>query len=194
MDARGPLPEDRQDLEGPRGTTESPRVGIYTPKRRWAASHWGLLLLGILVILILGSVWVSRLVYRDSPEGRLRSYVPESIRETCKAEYTTSLIKIHYVATDGFPTATASLFCFWPVGCIYSFTLARRAFGPGSKQGRAPGRSWRELPNRTAQEAGLRARDPGAVEANSVRTGQMPTGLLRRDILGALIHEYESAA
>lgn len=106
------MPEDRQDLEGPRGTTESPRVGINTPKRRWVASHWGLLLLGILVILILGSVWVS-LVYGYSPEGRLRSYVPESIRETCRAEYTTSLIKIHYVATDGYPAATAGLFCFW---------------------------------------------------------------------------------
>jgi hypothetical protein len=54
--------------------------------RRWVTSPWGiLLLLGVLVVLVVGIV---RLAHRYSPEGRLRSYVPESIRGTCRAEFT----------------------------------------------------------------------------------------------------------
>ena len=84
------------------------------PKRRWVASHWGtLLLLGVVVLLIVGSVLVPRLVYRYSPEGRLRSYIPESIRGTCEPESTSYPSEIAYVATEGYPTAIAGLMCFW---------------------------------------------------------------------------------
>lgn len=70
-----------------------------------------LLLLGVLVIVIVVSV---KLVHRYSAEGRLRSYVPESIRETCEPEsgpgYEGGGTS---VATVGYPTAIAGLFCYW---------------------------------------------------------------------------------
>jgi len=70
-----------------------------------------LLLLGVLVILIVVSV---KLVHRYSPEGRLRSYVPESIRETCNAGSGSSPEGEGSVAAiEGHPTATAGLFCYW---------------------------------------------------------------------------------
>jgi len=80
--------------------------------RRWVASPWGmLLLLGVLVILIVVSV---KLVHRYSPEGRLRSYVPESIRETCNAGSGSSPEGEGSVAAiEGHPTATVGLFCYW---------------------------------------------------------------------------------
>jgi hypothetical protein len=97
MEARGPFPGHRQK-----------------PKRRWVASHWGtLLLIGVVVILIVGSALVPRLVYRYSPEGRLRSYIPEAIRGTCEPESTSYPAEITFVATEGYPTAIAGLMCFW---------------------------------------------------------------------------------
>jgi len=81
------------------------------PTRQWIASPWGmLLLLGVLVILIVVSV---KLVNRYSPEGRLRSYVPESIRGTCEAELHTYPVDVDEVATEGHPSAIAGLFCYW---------------------------------------------------------------------------------
>lgn len=79
--------------------------------RRWVASPWGILfLLGVLVILIVVSV---KLVHRYSPEGRLRSYVPESIRGTCEAKTSSFPYTGTYVATEGYPSAVAGLFCDW---------------------------------------------------------------------------------
>jgi hypothetical protein len=79
--------------------------------RRWVASPWGmLLLLGVLVILIVVSV---KLVHRYSPEGRLRSYVPESIRETCTAGSGSFEGGGSVAAIEGHPTAKAGLFCGW---------------------------------------------------------------------------------
>lgn len=101
MDAIGPLPEDRRK-----------------PKRRWAASHRGtLLLIGVVVILIVGSVLVPRLVNRYSPGGKLLAHIPESIRETCRAEYTDEFVSgFHFVAVDGHPMAIAGFFCHWKGG------------------------------------------------------------------------------
>jgi len=118
-----------------------------SPTKRWFASPWGaLVIIGVLVILVAGSL---KLVHRYSSEGRLRSYVPESIRETCSAEYTTSLIKIHYVATEGYPSAIAGLYCKWkaPTGNLNSDILMTYLLQrPGDADGRLSG-SPHELPH-----------------------------------------------
>jgi hypothetical protein len=69
-----------------------------------------LLLLGVLVIVIVVSV---KLVHRYSPEGRLRSYVPESIRETCNAGSGSIVGGGSVAAIEGHLTAKAGLFCYW---------------------------------------------------------------------------------
>jgi hypothetical protein len=69
-----------------------------------------LLLLGVLVILIVVSV---KLVHRYSPEGRLRSYVPASIREGCTATSGSFEGAGSVAAIEGHSTAKAGLFCDW---------------------------------------------------------------------------------
>ena len=82
-----------------------------SPIRRWVASPWGaLLLLGVLVILIAGSL---KLVHRYTPEERLRSYVPGSIRGTCDPESHTYPVDVPKVATEDNPSAIAGLICYW---------------------------------------------------------------------------------
>ena len=108
-------------MAGSPGNVDAPKPKSRSP----APFSWGraLLVAAAIIVLIVGSL---KLVNRNSPEGRLLAHIPESIRETCEAEYTDFLNGWHFVAVEGHPEAIAGFFCHWkggPEGISLSYLL-----------------------------------------------------------------------
>jgi ribosomal protein L7/L12 len=107
LERRGATVELRAyDVEAPQ-----PKPSSLAPSK--LGSKGWLVFVGVLAILIAAPIFAVRLVNRYSPEGRLRSYVPESIRETCDPETGGFLGGPTSVATESYPSAIAGLFYNW---------------------------------------------------------------------------------